>query len=134
MTSSEISVLYQMTNQIITISSLFNVHIKGTCRNCLLSTLEFEWVWDDDTKSAASCIKDDSREVMFHIDYSCGTAAVRGTMPMKNDQYFWEIKMTTPVYGTDMVSIQYNVLVLRSKLNLINLILCAVKNIFLYFP
>lgn len=100
---------------------MFNVH-KGTCRKCLLSTLEFEWVWDDDTKSAASCIKDDSREVMFHIDYSCGTAAVRGTMPMKNDQYFWEIKMTTPVYGTDMVSIQYNVLVLRSKLNLIYLI------------
>ena len=66
---------------------------------------EFEWVWDEETKSAASSIKDDSREVMFHIDYSCGTAAVRGTMPMKNDQYFWEIKMTTPVYGTDMVGI-----------------------------
>lgn len=72
------------------------------CR-CGEENTKFEWVWDDDTKSAASCIKDDSREVMFHIDYSCGTAAVRGTMPMKNDQYFWEIKMTTPVYGTDMM-------------------------------
>ncbi|XP_061181963.1 SPRY domain-containing SOCS box protein 3-like [Saccostrea echinata] len=70
---------------------------------CGEENTRFEWVWDDESKSAASCIKDDFREVMFHIDYSCGTAAVRGTMPMKNDQYFWEIKMTTPVYGTDMM-------------------------------
>ncbi|KAK3090883.1 hypothetical protein FSP39_015464, partial [Pinctada imbricata] len=63
----------------------------------------FEWVWDEASKSAASFIKEDMRGVMFHIDYSCGTAAVRGTMPMKSDQYFWEIKMTTPVYGTDMM-------------------------------
>ena len=41
--------------------------------------------------------------MVFHVDYSCGTAAVRGTIPMVEDQYYWEVKMTTPVYGTDMV-------------------------------
>lgn len=40
---------------------------------------------------------------MFHIDYSGGTAAVRGDTKLHKDQYYWEIKMTTPVYGTDMV-------------------------------
>ncbi|KAJ8317952.1 hypothetical protein KUTeg_003043 [Tegillarca granosa] len=63
----------------------------------------FDWVWDEESKSSACFIKEDLREVMFHIDYSCGTAAVRGTSQMKNDQYYWEIKMTTPVYGTDMM-------------------------------
>lgn len=63
----------------------------------------FDWVWDNETKSFASFLKPDSREVLFHVDYSCGTAAVRGTIPMVEDQYYWEIKMTTPVYGTDMM-------------------------------
>ncbi|XP_041362407.1 SPRY domain-containing SOCS box protein 3-like [Gigantopelta aegis] len=63
----------------------------------------FDWVWDDESKSLASSLRDDNREVVFHVDYSCGTAAVRGSVPMKDDQYFWEVKMTTPVYGTDMM-------------------------------
>lgn len=63
----------------------------------------FDWVWDNDAKSFASYLKQDLREVVFHVDYSCGTAAVRGTIPMVEDQYYWEVKMTTPVYGTDMM-------------------------------
>ena len=49
-------------------------------------------------------MKHDQREVVFHVDYSCGTAAVRGSQIMGEDQYYWEVKMTTPVYGTDMVN------------------------------
>lgn len=64
---------------------------------------DFDWTWDEKSKSAATIIKPDQREVSFHVDFSCGTAAVRGTKPMKSDQYFWELKMTTPVYGTDMM-------------------------------
>ena len=56
------------------------------------------------TKSAASELSDDGRDVKFHINYSGGTAAVRGSQPMTDMQCFWEIKMVTPVYGTDMVS------------------------------
>lgn len=64
---------------------MFNVYIKGICRNCFLFILEFEWVWDDDIKLVVSCIKDDFWEVMFYIDYSCGIVVVRGIMFMKND-------------------------------------------------
>ena len=64
---------------------------------------DFDWTWDEDSKSAASYLKGD-REVVFHMDYSGGTAAVRGNVKMHKDQYYWEIKMTTPVYGTDMVN------------------------------
>lgn len=63
----------------------------------------FEWIWDDRSKSSASFLKHDQREVVFHVDYSCGTAAVRGSQPLCEDQYYWEVKMTTPVYGTDMM-------------------------------
>lgn len=63
----------------------------------------FEWIWDNSSKSAASFLKHDQREVVFHVDYSCGTAAVRGNQLMGEDQYYWEVKMTTPVYGTDMM-------------------------------
>lgn len=38
------------------------------------------------------------------MEYSCGTAAIRGTKELGEGQHFWEIKMTSPVYGTDMVS------------------------------
>jgi SPRY domain-containing SOCS box protein 3 len=63
----------------------------------------FDWVWDEENKSAASNLSDD-REVKFHPDFSSGTAAVRGTKVMKEGQHYWEVKMVTPVYGTDMVS------------------------------
>lgn len=38
------------------------------------------------------------------MEYSCGTAAIRGTKELGDGQHFWEIKMTSPVYGTDMVN------------------------------
>lgn len=37
------------------------------------------------------------------MEYSCGTAAIRGNKELADGQHFWEIKMTSPVYGTDMV-------------------------------
>lgn len=74
----------------------------------IYSFLDFEWVWDNNSKSSASFLKHDQREVVFHVDYSCGTAAVRGGQIMGEDQYYWEVKMTTPVYGTDMVIEYYN--------------------------
>lgn len=63
----------------------------------------FEWTWDEAHKSAAAEVSQDEREVRFHINYSSGTAAVCGTQVMADRQYFWEVKMTTPVYGTDMM-------------------------------
>ena len=44
-------------------------------------------------------------EVKFHPGYSTGTAAIRGNKLMsKGNHHYWEIKMVTPVYGTDVVS------------------------------
>lgn len=61
-------------------------------------------MWDDLNKSSATLLSCDNRKVNFHTEYSCGTAAIRGTKELGEGQHFWEIKMTSPVYGTDMVS------------------------------
>ncbi|XP_036771814.1 SPRY domain-containing SOCS box protein 3 isoform X2 [Manis pentadactyla] len=63
----------------------------------------FDWVWDDLNKSSATLLSCDNRKVDFHTEYSCGTAAIRGTKELGEGQHFWEIKMTSPVYGTDMM-------------------------------
>ncbi|XP_075993108.1 SPRY domain-containing SOCS box protein 3a [Genypterus blacodes] len=64
---------------------------------------EFDWVWDASSKSTATLLSCDNRKVNFHTDYSCGTAAIRGSKELAEGQHFWEIKMTSPVYGTDMM-------------------------------
>ncbi|XP_037670462.1 SPRY domain-containing SOCS box protein 3 isoform X2 [Choloepus didactylus] len=64
---------------------------------------DFDWVWDDRHKSSAALLSCDDRKVHFHTEYSCGTAAVRGTKELAEGQHFWEVKMTSPVYGTDMM-------------------------------
>ena len=69
-----------------------------------LTLADFDWVWDDLNKSSATLLSCDNRKVSFHMEYSCGTAAIRGTKELGEGQHFWEIKMTSPVYGTDMVS------------------------------
>ncbi|XP_023620197.1 SPRY domain-containing SOCS box protein 3 isoform X8 [Myotis lucifugus] len=65
--------------------------------------VDFDWVWDDLNKSSATLLSCDNRKVNFHVEYSCGTAAIRGTKELGEGQHFWEIKMTSPVYGTDMM-------------------------------
>lgn len=57
--------------------------------------------------SPSTLLTHGDREVVFHPDYSCGTAAVRGTTPLGHDEeHYWEIKMTSAVYGTDMVRLR----------------------------
>ncbi|XP_068161533.1 SPRY domain-containing SOCS box protein 3 isoform X2 [Antennarius striatus] len=63
----------------------------------------FDWEWDDDFKSSGAFLSCENRKVSFHSDYSCGTAAIRGTEELADGQHFWEVKMTSPVYGTDMM-------------------------------
>ncbi|XP_051905133.1 SPRY domain-containing SOCS box protein 3a isoform X2 [Hippocampus zosterae] len=64
---------------------------------------DFDWVWDAGSRSTATLLSCDNREVNFHSEYSCGTAAIRGCKELAEGQHFWEIKMTSPVYGTDMM-------------------------------
>ncbi|XP_070317002.1 SPRY domain-containing SOCS box protein 3 isoform X3 [Odocoileus virginianus] len=83
--------------------SLHTAHRGRDCR-CGEEDEYFDWVWDDLNKSSATLLSCDNRKVSFHMEYSCGTAAIRGTKELGEGQHFWEIKMTSPVYGTDMVS------------------------------
>ncbi|XP_036681642.1 SPRY domain-containing SOCS box protein 3 isoform X5 [Balaenoptera musculus] len=81
--------------------SLHAAHRGRDCR-CGEEDEYFDWVWDDLNKSSATLLSCDNRKVNFHMEYSCGTAAIRGTKELGEGQHFWEIKMTSPVYGTDM--------------------------------
>uniref|UniRef100_A0A2K6RPU5 SPRY domain-containing SOCS box protein 3 n=1 Tax=Rhinopithecus roxellana TaxID=61622 RepID=A0A2K6RPU5_RHIRO len=83
-------------------SSLHSAHRGKDCQ-CGEEDEYFDWVWDDLNKSSATLLSCDNRKVSFHMEYSCGTAAIRGTKELGEGQHFWEIKMTSPVYGTDMM-------------------------------
>ncbi|XP_032183162.1 SPRY domain-containing SOCS box protein 3 isoform X1 [Mustela erminea] len=85
-------------------SSLHTAH-RGKDKDCRCGEEDehFDWVWDDLNKSSATLLSCDNRKVNFHMEYSCGTAAIRGTKELGEGQHFWEIKMTSPVYGTDMM-------------------------------
>ncbi|XP_023584154.1 SPRY domain-containing SOCS box protein 3 isoform X1 [Trichechus manatus latirostris] len=83
--------------------SRHSAHGGKDCR-CGEEDEHFDWVWDELNKSSATLLSCDNRKVSFHVEYSCGTAAIRGTKELGEGQHFWEIKMTSPVYGTDMVS------------------------------
>ncbi|XP_070269391.1 SPRY domain-containing SOCS box protein 3 isoform X7 [Myotis yumanensis] len=85
-------------------SSLHTAAHRGKDCRCGEEDEYFDWVWDDLNKSSATLLSCDNRKVNFHVEYSCGTAAIRGTKELGEGQHFWEIKMTSPVYGTDMVS------------------------------
>ncbi|XP_015602242.1 SPRY domain-containing SOCS box protein 3 [Cephus cinctus] len=64
----------------------------------------YEWAWDDKLATADLQLTDRNLEVKFHPGYSTGTAAVRGTTSLaKGRHHYWEVKMITPVYGTDVM-------------------------------
>ncbi|XP_070617183.1 SPRY domain-containing SOCS box protein 3 isoform X1 [Erythrolamprus reginae] len=82
-----------------------NFHMAHRMKDCQCGEEDdyFDWVWDELNKSANTLLTCDNRKVNFHMDYSCGTAAIRGNKELVEGQHFWEIKMTSPVYGTDMM-------------------------------
>ncbi|KAJ8738031.1 hypothetical protein PYW08_000626 [Mythimna loreyi] len=46
----------------------------------------------------------DKKQVVFHPFYSSGTAVAKGNIALKhNVHYYWEIKMLTQPYGTDIM-------------------------------
>lgn len=71
----------------------------------VLLTSGFHWEWDDHCKSSGAFLSCNNRKANFYSDYSCGTAAIRGTKELTDGHHYWEVKMTSPVYGTDMVSV-----------------------------
>ncbi|KAI4500826.1 hypothetical protein M0802_004037 [Mischocyttarus mexicanus] len=63
-----------------------------------------EWTWDERYTSESSELSKHNLEVKFHPKFSIGTACVRGNVSMKKGRHhYWEVKMITPVYGTDVM-------------------------------
>ncbi|KAJ8722321.1 hypothetical protein PYW08_004723 [Mythimna loreyi] len=65
-----------------------------------------EWRWEMPDNAGTSWVMmcPDQKQVTFHPFYSSGTAAVKGDTPLVNDyHYYWEIKMLTEPYGTDIM-------------------------------
>ncbi|KAG7203332.1 hypothetical protein KM043_010420 [Ampulex compressa] len=63
-----------------------------------------EWTWDEKHATNAVELSRQNLEVKFHPGYSNGTAAIKGNKPLaKGRHHFWEVKMITPIYGTDVM-------------------------------
>nr|CAD7445279.1 unnamed protein product [Timema bartmani] len=75
-----------------------------TCSSCGEELNVHEWTWDSAQTNPAVVLKNENREVLFHPVQSSGTAAVRGCTPFTpGSEYYWEIKVLTPTYGTDLM-------------------------------
>ncbi|XP_052753473.1 SPRY domain-containing SOCS box protein 3-like isoform X1 [Galleria mellonella] len=67
---------------------------------------ESQWKWQqpDERSPSRVVVSDDQKQVTFHPFYSSGTAAVKGDTPLlHNHHYYWEVKMLTETYGTDIM-------------------------------
>ncbi|CAK9822594.1 SPRY domain-containing SOCS box protein 3 [Anthophora retusa] len=63
-----------------------------------------EWTWDNENATYAVVLSEDNLEIKFHKEYSYGTAAVRGNKLLeKGRHHYWEVKMLTTIYGTDIM-------------------------------
>ncbi|XP_046619569.1 SPRY domain-containing SOCS box protein 3-like [Neodiprion virginianus] len=65
---------------------------------------EIEWQWDEKYASKTLRLSKMNLEVNFNPGYSMGTSAVRGNKLMASGRHhYWEVKMITQVYGTDIM-------------------------------
>ncbi|CAG0879832.1 unnamed protein product [Darwinula stevensoni] len=72
--------------------------------HCGEEDTEFDWHWDNDSVLGSVVLTDTLRDIKFHPVYSSGTAAIKGCYQFQDVfHHYWEVKMTTPVYGTSMM-------------------------------
>ncbi|XP_066934028.1 SPRY domain-containing SOCS box protein 3-like [Clytia hemisphaerica] len=65
---------------------------------------DYCWFWDESKKSDDVIVQNCGTEAYFHPDYSCGTAAIRGNRQFREgEEHYWEVQMSSAVYGTDMM-------------------------------
>jgi len=63
-----------------------------------------DWTWDTSCRSQSVLLVQFNTQVIFHPTYSSGTAAVIGNSPLSTPHHhYWEVKMMSPVYGTDVM-------------------------------
>ncbi|XP_071868703.1 SPRY domain-containing SOCS box protein 3 [Bombus fervidus] len=63
-----------------------------------------EWTWDKGNDTYTIVLSENNLKVKFHNGHSYGTAVVRGTNILeKNRHHYWEVKMLSCIYGTDVM-------------------------------
>merc|ERR1719431_134055 len=65
-----------------------------------------DWAWLPDTtlqRNPTRQISNQGTTVLFHPNYSSGTAHVRGPELPGSHHHFWEVVVESPVYGTDVM-------------------------------
>ncbi|KAJ8983988.1 hypothetical protein NQ317_008693 [Molorchus minor] len=63
-----------------------------------------DWNWSRTNTSPNTILSKGDREILFHPLYSSGTAVVRGDVMFEsNMHYYWEVKMISNLYGTDVM-------------------------------
>lgn len=66
--------------------------------------IEWGWTQHDNSGSSWIVVSEDKKQVTFHPLYSSGTAAAKGDTPLlHNYHYYWEVKILTETYGTDIM-------------------------------
>lgn len=75
-----------------------------TC-SCGESDQDPAWRWDRKARTPAIKLCHKGQKVYFHKHYSAGNACIRGDTPMvAGNDYYWEIKILSRVYGSSMVN------------------------------
>ncbi|XP_022913635.1 SPRY domain-containing SOCS box protein 3 [Onthophagus taurus] len=63
-----------------------------------------QWIWNRWERSPdVKFFGRTYRTAHFHINWSAGTAGVRGTRILNNGRYFWELRITQRIFGTSMM-------------------------------
>ncbi|XP_034192762.2 SPRY domain-containing SOCS box protein 3 [Osmia lignaria lignaria] len=63
-----------------------------------------EWTWDKEHTTYTTVLSEQDLEVKFHNGFSYGTAVIRGNKALEKGRlHYWEVKMLTPIYGTDIM-------------------------------
>lgn len=66
------------------------------------ASLDWQWFIPNEVNQAAK-LSESAALVTLHPHYSRGTATVRGTVALSGELHYWEIKVVSPTYGTDMM-------------------------------
>lgn len=80
-----------------------NYSPEPSCRCGESDTARLDWTWDPEMSHPETIL--DCESVVFHPFSSRGTSVVRGNRPLEpNHIHFWEVKVTSFMSGTDLVS------------------------------
>jgi SPRY domain-containing SOCS box protein 3 len=70
----------------------------------LANSCDSIWAWSETDRSEQCILFGPSNEIaLFHPNWSFGSAAVRGAVPLNGGRHFWEIFVTERIFGTSVM-------------------------------